>query len=80
MYKFIETDYKYKEDWQYQHIFVCVNTFNMKRIQNFRNGNGFIEHSEDLIKAGESGWEILFRNYGFPKLIELKLKEFINEN
>ena len=67
----IETDYVYNEEWQYQRIYVNIEDFSMLRCQNSRGRLGTIIDTEDYFKVGEGDWTWLFKEYGLPALLKL---------
>ena len=65
---FIETDYRYQEDWQWQRIYINPNTLEIIRDQNFMTPDGIQEQDDHFLKE-DKGWGFLFEKYG-RKVIE----------
>lgn len=68
--RLIATDYEYQEDWQYQFIYVDLNTMNMVRRQNIEE-KGHIIDTEDIIHHYHSDYQSLWSRYGAPIVIKM---------
>jgi hypothetical protein len=55
----LDTDYYYREAWQYQTIRLDTEDLSIQRAQNYMI-NGKIQHSTDIIHVGDKGWDYLF--------------------
>jgi hypothetical protein len=64
----INTDYYYKEEWQYQTIQLDTGTLDIVRSQNYKILDK-IQHSVDIIPMTDSAWEYLFKAYGYDALM-----------
>mgnify|MGYP000482405299 FL=1 len=74
----LDTDYYYREDWQYQTIRLDTNDLSIQRAQNYKI-NGVIQHSTDIISVGDAGWESLFVSYGYRAYIKYQQEKAISK-
>lgn len=66
----IKTKYEYREGWQYQDIYVDLDTLNIIREQNHKL-DGIITHTTDILTTSDKGYHLLWVNWGKPAILEL---------
>ncbi len=64
----INTKYYYQEGWQYQTIKVNTKNLDMIRQQNWKDKDGVIMDTIDIIPIKDKGWDYLFKTHGYPAL------------